>query len=59
MNKHYFNTSEKEGRRKWGEKRIVEIALRISIDEKIRFGKPVMVEYEISREDILAACPLS
>lgn len=57
----------------------MEIALRIGVDEKVRFGKPVitgtrvpvdlilgklaggmtyekvMVEYEITREDILAA----
>ena len=57
----------------------MEIAPRISVDEKVRFGKPVitgtrvpvdlilgklaggmtyekvMVEYEITREDILAA----
>jgi len=57
----------------------VEIAPRINVDEKVRFGKPVitgtrvsvdlilgklaggmtyekvMVEYEITREDILAA----
>lgn len=56
----------------------MEIALRINVDEKVRFGKPViagtrvpvdlilgklaggmtyeevMVEYEITREDILA-----
>jgi uncharacterized protein (DUF433 family) len=60
-------------------KQIMEIAPRISVDDKIRFGKPVisgtripvdliigklaggmtyeevMAEYEIKREDILAA----